>query len=218
MTAGKAPLTYKVNGKNIGTTKQLLESGLFALFHTSEPPFPIRRLRYWHNLWHLHSSTCCPMDHSKGHLISAHMTYRPNSIFFFIRLITNDLNSRYAPWLKAFASIHRSQGAFFLNFFCSVIFQSIDSKPAINKKEKLREWQQYNKWPKCTSWRNASVPIALLILAQISIACKELLISLKQAILIKARIINSDLQTPWPLKMEERFGSKWSWSWKQIKR
>lgn len=39
---------------------------------------------------------------------------------------------------------------------------------------------------------NASIPIALLILAQISIACKELLTSLKQAILIKARIINSD--------------------------
>ena len=44
-----------------------------------------------------------------------------------------------------------------------------------------------------------SIPKALLILAQISIACKELLRSLKQAILIKARIINSNLQT-WPLK------------------
>lgn len=216
MTPGKAPLTYKVNGKNIGTTKQLLESGLFALFHTSEPPFPIRRLRYWHNLWHLHSSTCCPMDHSKGHLISAHMTYRPNSIFFFIRLFTNYILTADMPldWRHLPVSIPLKE----LFFFCSVIFQSIDSKPAINKKEKVREWQQYNKWLKCTSWRNASVPIALLILAQISIACKELLISLKQAILIKARIINSDLQTPWPLKIEERFGSKWGWSWKQIKR
>lgn len=217
MTAGKAPLTYKVNGKNISTTKQLLESELSALFHTSEPPFPIRRLRYWHNIWHLHSSTCCPMDHSKGHLISAHMTYRPNSIFFFIRVITNYILSADMPldWRHLPVSIPLKELFF---FFSSVIFQSIDSKPAINKKEKLREWQQYNKWPKCTSWRNASVPIALLILAQISIACKELLISLKQAILIKARIINSDLQTPWPLKMEERFGSKWGWGWKQIKR
>lgn len=50
--------------------------------------------------------------------------------------------------------------------------------------------------PWCTPWRNASIPIALLILAQISIACKELLTSLKQAILIKARVINSDLRTP----------------------
>lgn len=56
--------------------------------------------------------------------------------------------------------------------------------------------------------KKASVPKALLILAQISIACKELLTSLKQAILIKARIINSDLRTTWALKVEKRFRSE----------
>lgn len=84
-------------------------------------------------------------------------------------------------------------------------------------KRPLQSWQsegkeeekQLNRDPEFTSRRKkASVPKALLILAQISIACKELLTSLKQAILIKARIINSDLRTTWALKVEERFRSK----------
>lgn len=54
--------------------------------------------------------------------------------------------------------------------------------------------------------QKVSVTIALLILAQISIACKELLISLKQAILIKAGIINQRSSDPrHPQNVEDSF-------------
>lgn len=75
-------------------------------------------------------------------------------------------------------------------------FQSVHFDPSSQRKKE--EETQFNRDPEFTSRREkkkASVPKALLILAQISIACKELLTSLKQAILIKARIINSDLRT-----------------------
>lgn len=70
---------------------------------------------------------------------------------------------------------------------CSVLFESTYLKPAITEKTAKQKTILY-------AHHGESIPIALLILAQISIACKELLTSLKQAILIKARIINSYLQ------------------------
>lgn len=166
-------------------------------------------MRYWH-LWHLHSLSCCPVDVSE----KATWLRRRRHIDLLYTGIYHSGNYKFslvcrpAPWQKAFIIFHPSWGTIFC---CCVIFQNTDSKPAINKKRNSGNDNSAINSLNCTSWRNASVPIALLILAQISIACKELLTSLKQAILIKARIINSDLRTPWPLKMQREV-------WLQAKR
>lgn len=90
-----------------------------------------------------------------------------------------------------------------LLLFC-IFFQSIHFNPSSQREKRNTLMQILNSHHE----EKTSVPKALLILAQISIACKELLTSLKQAILIKARIINSDLRTTWALKVEERFWSR----------
>lgn len=142
-----------------------------------------------------------------SHKWPAHKTCGPTAhCHFSILVITNYIFSTVSGFYQLPSILIHC-------FFLLLCYISKHWLRGSNKKqEKFRERQQCTERP--SSWRNTSVPIALLILAQISIACKELLTSLKQAILIKARIINSDLRTPRGLKIgilvpsEAEVGSK----------
>ena len=135
------------------------------------------------------TETFVPADLLKGYRFGEHPIKLQNC--FCNALIKDALVGLTS--LKAIYRVIRSQTTYCLARNCFA------AKPANhNSRNRHGTQERYCKEYRCRnrSRRNESVPIALLILTQISIACKELLRSLKQAILIKARIINSDLLTP----------------------
>lgn len=144
-----------------------------------------------HHLWHLRSRRSA----TKSSLIAANAAV----VAAVSCCINHKLQLVLLVCLKEKLGASIGAASVVLHFFQSIHFSPSSRREMRNTLMRILNSHHEEK---------ASIPKALLILAQISIACKELLTSLKQAILIKARIINSDLRTTWAQKVEERFWSK----------
>lgn len=136
-------------------------------------------IRERHHLWHLRWRRSA----TKGSLIAANTAA--------VAGVSRYINDKFQ---LVFSQRKTSGAPICVSSVALCLFQSVHFSPDSQRVKKKRN-SSIEILNSRHEEKKASIPKALLILAQISIACKELLTSLKQAILIKARIINSDLRT-----------------------